>query len=67
MDGTLYNPCDQCDRKYTASMIDSGTNPCEGCWFDIIKKRLAKLEDTQEKCLGADAPLGEALEPAEDD
>jgi hypothetical protein len=62
MDGELYNPCDQCDRKYVAGMVDSGTDPCVGCRFDTAKKRLAKLEEIQKKCLGAYGILGEAFE-----
>jgi hypothetical protein len=63
----VYNPCDACDRQYHAGMIDSGTNPCEECRFEIMKKRVAFLEERLQKCQGAYALLGEVLEPQDPD
>ena len=65
--GGAYNPCDTCDRQYHAGMTDAGTNPCDECRFEIMKKRVAFLEERLQKCQAAYALLGEVLEPQDSD
>lgn len=60
MEGSLYNPCQECEHK------EQSTTGCEGCRYDEAKKRLAKLAEIQKKCLGAYGILGEAFEPRHD-
>jgi hypothetical protein len=60
MEGSLYNPCQECEHK------EQSTTGCEGCRYEAAKQRLAKLEEIQKKCLGAYGILGEAFEPRHD-
>jgi hypothetical protein len=57
MEGSPYNPCDDCVATHP------DVSPCEVCRFEAAKKRLARLEEIQKKCLGAYGILGEAFEP----